>query len=49
MADVLKGLGSVQLKSVQRSPGGTPVQSRPRVSSAPMDPATMIVAFECRV
>eukprot|EP00041_Stephanoeca_diplocostata_P031753 m.997233 g.997233 ORF g.997233 m.997233 type:complete len:175 (-) comp24021_c0_seq23:209-733(-) len=45
MADVLSKLGTVKLKTVQRSPGGTPM--RPTGASrappaAPMDPAAMI-------
>ncbi|GFO23044.1 mitochondrial fission regulator 2 [Plakobranchus ocellatus] len=41
MADVLKGLGSVKLRAVERSPGGTPM-SRRRVDRTPTDPASII-------
>ncbi|EDQ92476.1 uncharacterized protein MONBRDRAFT_35538 [Monosiga brevicollis MX1] len=44
MADVLKGLGSVKLKSVDRSPGGTPTQRRTSDDSAGGDPASLIAA-----
>ncbi|XP_022317858.2 mitochondrial fission regulator 2-like [Crassostrea virginica] len=41
MTDVLKGLGSVKLRSIQRSPGGTPL--KPKASSqSTADPASMI-------
>lgn len=41
MSEVLKGLGSVKLRSIQRSPGGTPLKSK--VQSHPTaDPASMI-------
>ncbi|KAG7177661.1 Mitochondrial fission regulator 2-like [Homarus americanus] len=43
MTDVLKGLNKVKLKKVSRSPGGTPVRSRPK-SPAPNDPAAIIAA-----
>jgi hypothetical protein len=41
MMEVLKNIGSVKLKSVQRSPGGTPLRARP-VESEPLDPASII-------
>nr|XP_054771849.1 mitochondrial fission regulator 1-like [Lytechinus pictus] len=41
MADVLKGLGTVKLKSVARSPGGTPIRKAPKPSDA-NDPASII-------
>ncbi|EGD77616.1 hypothetical protein PTSG_08711 [Salpingoeca rosetta] len=45
MADVLKDLGTVKLRSVQRSPGGTPIASRKRESMpATNDPAALIAA-----
>ena len=44
MADVLKGLGTVKLKSVQRSPGGTPVCDRKKSVPASTDPAALIAA-----
>ncbi|XP_022089675.1 mitochondrial fission regulator 1-like [Acanthaster planci] len=34
MADVLKGLGSVKLRTVARSPGGTPIRQKPRPTTA---------------
>ncbi|XP_052074658.1 mitochondrial fission regulator 2-like [Mytilus californianus] len=40
LTDVLKGLGSVKLKSIQRSPGGTPLKPRRRESNN--DPASVI-------
>ncbi|KAL8625631.1 hypothetical protein ACOMHN_043906 [Nucella lapillus] len=40
MAAVLKDLGKVKLKPVNRSPGGTPMQSRPRLVGS--DPASII-------
>ncbi|XP_056019096.1 mitochondrial fission regulator 2-like isoform X2 [Ostrea edulis] len=41
MAEVLKGLNSVKLRSIQRSPGGTPL--RPKVAcQSTADPASMI-------
>ncbi|XP_050711140.1 mitochondrial fission regulator 2-like [Eriocheir sinensis] len=43
MTDVLKGLNKVKLKRVSRSPGGTPVRSRPK-SPTPGDPAAIIAA-----
>lgn len=44
MADVLSGLGSVQLKTVERSPGGTPMRPKGDTSAPAllMDPAAMI-------
>ncbi|GFR82462.1 mitochondrial fission regulator 2 [Elysia marginata] len=42
MADVLKGLGSVKLRAVERSPGGTPMCSRRRLDRTPTDPASII-------
>lgn len=41
MADVLKGLGKVKLRTVQRSPGGTPLR-KPAVSTVGSDPASII-------
>ncbi|XP_072170390.1 mitochondrial fission regulator 1-like [Diadema setosum] len=41
MADVLKGLGTVKLKSVARSPGGTPIRQPPRQTDH-TDPASII-------
>ncbi|KAK3785666.1 hypothetical protein RRG08_035250, partial [Elysia crispata] len=41
MADVLKGLGSVKLRAVERSPGGTPMCRR-KVDRTPTDPASII-------
>lgn len=42
MAEVLKGLGTVKLRAVQRSPGGTPLRTeKPRLSDS-QDPATLI-------
>ncbi|XP_071964369.1 mitochondrial fission regulator 2-like [Antedon mediterranea] len=41
MADVLKGLGSVKLRSIARSPGGTPVRQAPKLSNS-MDAASLI-------
>ncbi|RUS83195.1 hypothetical protein EGW08_009052 [Elysia chlorotica] len=41
MADVLKGLGSVKLKAVERSPGGTPMCRR-KLDHTPTDPASII-------
>ncbi|XP_063409853.1 mitochondrial fission regulator 2-like [Mytilus trossulus] len=40
LTDVLKGLGSVKLKSIQRSPGGTPLKPKRRESNN--DPASVI-------
>ncbi|XP_061182148.1 mitochondrial fission regulator 1-like [Saccostrea echinata] len=41
MSEVLKGLSSVKLRSIQRSPGGTPL--KPKIASQPTaDPASMI-------
>lgn len=43
MADVLSKLGTVKLKSVERSPGGTPLRGGGSAPAAtPMDPAAMI-------
>lgn len=42
MADVLKGLGTVKLKSVARSPGGTPIRQKPRPCEMSYDPAALI-------
>lgn len=45
MADVLSKLGTVKLKSLARSPGGSVIRNSPkRQSSGPMDPAAMIAA-----
>ncbi|XP_064625244.1 mitochondrial fission regulator 2-like [Lineus longissimus] len=41
MAEVLKGLSSVKLKSVERSPGGTPIRRQPKESD-PSDAASLI-------
>ncbi|EDO39669.1 predicted protein [Nematostella vectensis] len=41
MSDVLKGLGSVKLRSVQRSPGGTPLRTKPLPTEG-TDPASII-------
>ncbi|XP_052777557.1 mitochondrial fission regulator 2-like [Mya arenaria] len=42
MADVLKGLGTVKLKAIQRSPGGTPLRSdKPKLRDH-QDPASLI-------
>ncbi|KAG1688936.1 Mitochondrial fission regulator 2 [Nymphon striatum] len=43
MNEVLKGLGSVKLKKVDRSPGGTPVRKNP-LSVDRDDPASLIAA-----
>eukprot|EP00055_Hartaetosiga_balthica_P005944 m.18170 g.18170 ORF g.18170 m.18170 type:complete len:294 (+) comp4916_c1_seq1:93-974(+) len=43
MADVLRGLGTVKLKSVARSPGGTPMKGD-KPESTPCDAASMIAA-----
>ncbi|KAK8736941.1 hypothetical protein OTU49_004736 [Cherax quadricarinatus] len=43
MSDVLKGLNKVKLKKVSRSPGGTPIRSRPK-SPVAGDPAAIIAA-----
>ncbi|XP_065843118.1 mitochondrial fission regulator 2-like [Oscarella lobularis] len=43
MAQVLKGLDKVKLRSVARSPGGTPLRQKPRESEA-LDPASLIAA-----
>lgn len=43
MTDVLKGLNKVKLKKVSRSPGGTPIRSRPK-SPLAGDPAAIIAA-----
>lgn len=42
LTDVLKGLGSVKLRSVQRSPGGTPIKPNPRRRESNSDPASVI-------
>ncbi|KAK3090751.1 hypothetical protein FSP39_014328 [Pinctada imbricata] len=42
LTDVLKGLGSVKLRSIQRSPGGTPVRKPPVAPSNTTDPASLI-------
>lgn len=43
LTDVLKGLGSVKLRSVQRSPGGTPLKVRqPDREYSRSDPAALI-------
>jgi hypothetical protein len=45
MADVLSKLGTVKLKTVDRSPNGTPMRGGGRAAMAPpmpMDPAAMI-------
>ncbi|XP_038047401.1 mitochondrial fission regulator 2-like [Patiria miniata] len=34
MAEVLKGIGSVKLRTVARSPGGTPIRQKPRPATA---------------
>ncbi|XP_074642868.1 mitochondrial fission regulator 2-like [Tubulanus polymorphus] len=39
MGEVLKGLGTVKLRSIARSPGGTPLRQAPKLSD---DPANMI-------
>lgn len=41
MADVLKGLGKVKLRSVERSPGGTPLRKTPLPADG-NDPASII-------
>ncbi|KAH3733608.1 mitochondrial fission regulator 2-like [Dreissena polymorpha] len=42
MTDVLKGLGTVKLKAIQRSPGGTPLKtSKPKLAEQ-YDPASLI-------
>lgn len=41
MTDVLKGLGKVKLRSVERSPGGTPLRKAPLPSDG-NDPASII-------
>ncbi|KAJ7326526.1 mitochondrial fission [Desmophyllum pertusum] len=41
MTDVLKGLGKVKLRSVERSPGGTPLR-KPPISTDGSDPASII-------
>jgi len=41
MADVLKGLGKVKLRSVERSPGGTPLRKSP-ITNNDSDPASII-------
>lgn len=41
LADVLKGLGSVKLRAVERSPGGTPMCRR-KLERTPTDPASII-------
>ncbi|XP_072045780.1 mitochondrial fission regulator 2-like isoform X2 [Amphiura filiformis] len=41
MADVLRGLGTVKLKSVARSPGGTPIRQPPKACIS-NDPAALI-------
>jgi len=45
MADVLKGLGSVKLKGIERSPGGTVLRAKnsgAEPAGMPTDPAAMI-------
>ncbi|XP_051908975.1 mitochondrial fission regulator 2 [Hippocampus zosterae] len=44
MLDVLKDLNQVKLRSVERSPGGTPVQKRPSIGGGAIakDPAALI-------
>lgn len=40
-SEVLKGIGSVKLRSIKRSPGGTPIREKPLPSKS-QDPAAMI-------
>lgn len=42
LTDVLKGLGNVRLKSIQRTPGGTPIKPKSRKRESVSDPASVI-------
>lgn len=42
LTEVLKGIGNVKLRSIQRSPGGTPLKPKPRKRDSTSDPASVI-------
>lgn len=42
LTDVLKGLGNVRLKSIRRSPGGTPIKPKSQKRESVSDPASVI-------
>ncbi|XP_067135195.1 mitochondrial fission regulator 1-like [Centruroides vittatus] len=41
MSEILKGINSIKLRHVERSPGGTPIR-KPPLPSDPSDPATLL-------